>query len=263
MRSFFVSNHTAFGRPKATDKKAVSQSLKLLISFAFFVATSSAYAAIVTQEYDTFFLQYDDTAVADYGTPIVGGSTVFFLPTDMSIEAPVNFHDAVSEGPWTTSFGIIAKEGYSVNGLTFAEQGDYSYTQPDTVTGVEDDYSVEARLFVRDAFNPLNNSFLTFDHSFGESENTQLAFWGHEENYDVSNFSAGMWVTVQNTLLLTNNQPTDPNNFFGNMPGMFLQKKFVGFEFDIVPDTPQVPVPAAAWLFGSALLGLTSLRRRK
>ena len=31
----------------------------------------------------------------------------------------------------------------------------------------------------------------------------------------------------------------------------------------IVPDTTAVPVPAAAWLFGSALAGLVAVRRNK
>ena len=32
---------------------------------------------------------------------------------------------------------------------------------------------------------------------------------------------------------------------------------------NVLPDTPAVPVPAAAWLFGSALIGLAVVARRK
>ena len=40
---------------------------------------------------------------------------------------------------------------------------------------------------------------------------------------------------------------------------------FTGFNanFNIRPEVSAVPVPAAAWLFGSGLIGLVGLARRK
>lgn len=40
-------------------------------------------------------------------------------------------------------------------------------------------------------------------------------------------------------------------------------RKFTFSNLTLVPDTPQVPVPAAAWLFGSGLLGLAGAARKR
>ena len=41
----------------------------------------------------------------------------------------------------------------------------------------------------------------------------------------------------------------------------FIEKKSVGVEVDII--TTVIPVPAAIWLFGSGLLSLVGMARRK
>ena len=46
-------------------------------------------------------------------------------------------------------------------------------------------------------------------------------------------------------------------NHFSSMHGMLEESSFA-----YVPSTSEVPVPAAAWLFGTALTGLTVIRRR-
>jgi hypothetical protein len=51
---------------------------------------------------------------------------------------------------------------------------------------------------------------------------------------------------------------------FGTMTGLDAEKLGRGTTADLyVAGINEVPIPAAAWLFGSALLGLTGLRRRK
>jgi len=51
---------------------------------------------------------------------------------------------------------------------------------------------------------------------------------------------------------------------FGTMSGVKAEKWGRGTTTDLyVAGINEVPIPAAAWLFGSALLGLTGLRRRK
>jgi hypothetical protein len=51
---------------------------------------------------------------------------------------------------------------------------------------------------------------------------------------------------------------------FGTMTGAMAEKYGRGTTTDLyVAGINEVPIPAAVWLFGSALLGLTGLRRRK
>lgn len=221
-----------------------------------------ANAAIVTSEYGQFFLQYDDAAIGAFGTPIVGGNTVFFLPTDMSVELEEkNSYLGVREasnGPWTTSFAVIPKLGYSLSSVTLTEEGDYSHSL-DTV--YEDEYEVTARLFVRDINNPSSSEFHQFDYQFGEDEETSFALWNNSETYSTANFAAGYWLTVQNTLSLTEQsgflEGPDEGGFTGDMAGMYLQKKYVGFDIAIVP------IPAAAWFMLSALSVLAFASRRQ
>lgn len=224
-----------------------------------------ASAAIVTAEYDNFFLQYDDSAIAEFGTPIVGGDSVFFLPTDMSVELEqasgyVSIRQA-SNGPWTTSFAVIPKPDFQLSSVTLTEEGDYSHS---AATAFEDEYNVTARLFIRDIDKPSNSEFHQFDHSFGDSEETNFALWNHSETYSTASFSRGYWLTIQNTLSLTEQsgylEMVDGELSSGDMAGLYLQKKFVGFDIEVTP----VPLPASAWLMISALgmLGFASAKRR-
>ena len=51
---------------------------------------------------------------------------------------------------------------------------------------------------------------------------------------------------------------------FGTMTGAMAEKYGRGTTTDLyVAGINEVPIPAAVWLFGSALLGLAGLRRRK
>ncbi len=59
---------------------------------------------------------------------------------------------------------------------------------------------------------------------------------------------------------LINNKATGTMYVAGNYGALFLGGNLA---FTEVVDTPEVPLPAAAWLFGSALLGLTGVARNR
>ena len=56
---------------------------------------------------------------------------------------------------------------------------------------------------------------------------------------------------------------TDSGKAFGNTTGVFTEGQTIELVLNTIPPSSVVPVPAAAWLFGSGLLTLFGFARRK
>ncbi len=253
----------------ATTQFFVASLVILLSSYANATySNSSSGSGIVTQEYDTFFLKYDADSVTAFGTPIVSGNNVSFLPSDMSImDNPV---DWTSRKTWITSFAIIPKPGYSLNGFTLTENGKYSHTVYESCCSEEyaegeegnpspiaDDFYAKAKIYVRDIDDPSDSEFFQFKYGFQESGDVVLETWENSESYSTE-FTDGFWLKLKNTLWLVDNQTYQ----YGVYTESFIQKEFAGFEFDITR-TIETPLPASGWLLLTALGGLISFRRKK
>jgi hypothetical protein len=61
-------------------------------------------------------------------------------------------------------------------------------------------------------------------------------------------------VTIENVLTATSITQAE---------SAFIEKKFAGGSVGLVVNPTAIPVPAAIWLFGSGLLGLVGIARRK
>jgi len=212
------------------------------------LATLSANAAMVTLVGTSVNYEYDDVANAGalslFGTPDIIGDDVRFLPPNFRAESI----DGAGTDLVTANF--VFSRVYSTNGgqiqqLKVVEFGDYEITNGDAVS---------ADLLLTAASN--NNVFdftsdsAAFDAA-GDSSgkqtwmmmsviNPSLAFIGP---------SSDMAISIQNTLTAT-------TNAFGETA--WIQKKLT-----LAASTSVIPVPAAAWLFGSAIIGLAGIKRRK
>jgi hypothetical protein len=105
-----------------------------------------------------------------------------------------------------------------------------------------------------------NAARLEFDsHSsyHGQHGSSQDSHRGHDEDFDnvIEKFSKHSWHPHHLFSLLSN------KGHGGWHEGPFCHNGGPGT--DPIPDPSNVPVPAALWLFGSAILGLAGMKRKR
>jgi len=212
------------------------------------LATLSANAALVTLVGTSINYEYDDVANAGalslFGTPTIIGDDVRFLPPSFRAESI----DGAGTDLVTANF--VFSRVYSTNGgqiqqLKVVEFGDYEITNGDAVS---------ADLLLTAASNTNVFDFTSDSAEFdaaGDSSGKQT--WMMMSLIDPSQAFIGasddMAISIQNTLTAT-------TNAFGETA--WIQKKLT-----FAASTSVIPVPAAAWLFGSAIIGLAGIKRRK
>ena len=79
---------------------------------------------------------------------------------------------------------------------------------------------------------------------------------------DIPDFSAFTWMLTTNTLLTMGDVTIGTSVIGVNLKGLVVSlESFIQLEVSAVP-VSAVPVPAAIWLFGTALMGLVGMSRR-
>lgn len=245
------------------------RSLALLVIAT--MLTSTANAALVQEIYDDFTLEYDDAVMTLFGSPLAGGNTVFFLPTQFKASLPgdgsanSNRQAQVND---TTSFAILPHGNQIITGLNLVEQGDFSHLGG----GLPDAYIVNGRVFVRHADNPTQFASTAFEHIIQDGSDLNiLEVWAFEQAIETPGLASDVWITIENFMVLvdigSNFSPIPnfpPPGGFGDE--MFIQKKFIGFEVDVSPvpiALTAMPIPAAFWFMSSALAALGVIKRRE
>ena len=187
-----------------------------------------------------------------YGAPSVSGNTIFVTPTNFKAEAIDNGGTVITSGTGTVQ--IIAKPGYVLDAINFRELGDYKM-----VGGNGTSVDVDPWLRVFEWADPL----------FGQEDSmtvpvtgnltiadSNLHDWSAAGSFDLTtpawDGKDHVGLTLQNTL-------TAISTVAGE--SALIQKKAIGAGIEVT--TSPVPVPAAVWLFGSGLLGLVGVARRR
>ena len=205
----------------------------------------SANAAPVTLVGDTVNYVYDDTqsAINLFGTPLIQGDTVLFIPPNFRAES------ANGAGQISAAANFIFDNVYTTNGMdldtiTVTEDGDYNIDNGDGVSA-----TLRLTIVNNDDFLAGGRNDLV---SFSASGDQGPANWDLEASLDpVDEYGSpvsDLRVTIQNTL-------TADTDAQGELAWIQKKLSFVA--------TTEVPVPAAAWLFGSALVGLAGIKRKK
>lgn len=231
---------------------------------ASLVFSLPSYAAPVTLVGDTINYEYDDAqaALGLFGVPTIVGDTVRFLPPSFRAESVYPLGGTGTLTDITTAYFLFDRvysqdePGHEGHGhgppeiveLLVQERGDYEITNGDSVSG---------DLYLLASSNVDLSDFVDGTDSFDASgDSGGLQIW----NMGVSILPADafldsandMAVGIQNTLTAT----TDASG-----ETAWIQKK-IFLTAGTAPIVP-VPVPAAVWLFGSGLLGLVGIARRR
>ncbi|MBT8136467.1 MAG: VPLPA-CTERM sorting domain-containing protein [Gammaproteobacteria bacterium] len=221
--------------------------------FAASTTTCSGSTCTVSNDNSDFTVTYNRDEVGLFGTPgaespvMLSNNTIFFVP-DAFLARSLNGDNPpnVSE---TLNLTLTATTlNFSFDSFFLQETGDYILDGP----GAEVSASGEMR--VRDVENPI----VEFQDSFFFSDSGDLGSQPQNWSGSTTIDATDGWFGTENQVHLTlqNILTADTMAMFEEA---FIQKKFSGIEISVNP----VPIPAAGWLMGSALLGLFGLRRRQ
>jgi len=205
-------------------------------------------AMVLAGSGNTVDFYYDDThqGTLDYGTLQVTGDTIFATPS---------FGVSALNGDGTSMFQnigsvfVVAKDGYSFTSIDIVESGTYQTTGDGTVnlTGTLDVINSASPLDI----NPTGNL------SVSDLTLSGVNSWQASLNYDMT---AAMWDNANSIqLILTNTLfATSPVTGGTAVINQTLTGSNMGMSINTV-----VPVPAAVWLFGSGLIALAGIARRR
>jgi hypothetical protein len=188
-----------------------------------------------------------------YGTPSVSGDTIFVTPTSFLAESNNTDGNVTTTG--TGTIQIIAKSGYVLDGINFGEVGDYRMT-----AGAESvDVDPFLRVFEWGAVPTLGAEETLFVPVTGDLtiKDDNLHNWSASGGFDLT---TSTWDDINRVGLTLQNTLSAVSLVDGE--GALIQKKAIGSSVDVTTSTV-VPVPAAVWLFGSGLLGLVGVARRR
>lgn len=221
--------------------------LALAVCALFVANIAAADEVVVSDPGSNFDLIYDSDQLGLFGTPTLVNNTVFFTPTSffaLSEDGAPPLGDGVETTHSTITFRLVAKDDKMVlHDFRVQANGDYRLDG----AGASVDVDGQIRLF-----DP-ENSFVQYTDPLVPQSNLAIND-GNSHDWTataaITNFpgSNEVVVTLQNIL-------TASTTLLGT--SAFIEKKFEGIQITVVP------IPAAAWLFGSGLVGLGLMRRRR
>ncbi len=214
------------------------------------LAVSATQAATIVQIGTDVTFTYDDSTL--YGTGTVVGNSIFFSPTAFQAES-LNADGAVSANA-TLNITVEVNPGsaYVMTEFLLAEQGDYLLTGGSSSVSAEGQLQVTSNIKTCLVFPCMDSEIFTAGPLTTVGT---LTGWTINSGIDFANTAGwgtdtSVQVQIQNVLLATSTV---------NGESAMVQKKFEAVGLILNP----VPVPAAVWLFGSALGLLGWMKRTK
>jgi len=218
---------------------------KIMLTTCAALLSVGAQAATVTLVGDTMTYEYDDAQanIGLWGNISIVGDTVVFEPTTFEAESI----DGTGAGLTDATFyfdRVYANNGNAISSIEVNEFGDYSI-----INGGD----VQVDLYLQATTNPGGGNFSwaadtdSFSASGPGSSNWGLLTASLDDG-DFNGPQTEMSVSIQNTLTAIT---------YADGEVAWIEKKLA------FTALAPVPLPAAAWLFGSALVGLLAVSRRR
>jgi len=211
---------------------------------------TTASAAPIQQCGINLCFSYDDATL--YGTGQVIGNNIFFLSTGFDAES-LNGEGLVTVDDMieiTISVNAATPE-YVLTGVALAEQGDYLLNGAGASVSVSGTLELES---VSQGYTDMSA------YDAGPLTNQgALTQWDLDDNILLSD-TAGWNYDDAVVLNLYNVLTADTA---ANGEQAFIEKKIGAFAVGLDFEVNVIPIPAAVWLFGSALAGLGFVRRRQ
>jgi hypothetical protein len=223
--------------------------IKQTLALVGLTLSVSANAAVVFGS-DVKFT-YDDSTL--FGSAFTVGNSIFFQPTAFRAES-TNCQGAVLVSDTLNITAEVITDGYEMTDFALIEQGDYELSAGDTSV------TASARLQVTSqttlcGFIPCIDSDI--DNVGGLGTVGATTDWNASSTIDLGD-TAGWGSDTLATVQMQNNLSASTLN---DGESAWIQKKFNGIGMEVI--VGEVPVPAAAWLFRSALIGLAGIKRKK
>ena len=234
--------------------KATSIFPYVLLSAAF--ACSSVQASVVTVFGTDLSFTYDDAT--SFGSAIVVGNSLTFSPTNFKAES-LNGQGTVSSNvSLNVDVSVLAGHNYAIDKVQVAEQGDYKLLGSTASVAVGGALTLIS--YTKTDPNNFGSPYSSIN-TFNAGSLTQQGgptAWSASAIADM-NGQLG-WQTDTHLIVKLENL-LSATTLSGDQQA-FVEKKISGVGLQFVSVVP-VPVPAAAWLMGSALLGLFGIRTRR
>lgn len=230
----------------------------LAATAVFSLVGNYAQAATVTDCGTDVCFTYDNST--RLGTATIVQNAIFFTPTNFKIRSRNGAGLRTRSVTLNIAIDVINPE-FSMSQFFLEEEGDYGMDGESTSVGADGMLAItSATKTCTNTVNPLfpgmpcraSNIFTAGDLS---AQNT-LTDWSASTFIDLAdnpdwNSDSSVVMTLQNNLYASS---------FENGELAFIQKKYAGVGIRVMPE---VPVPAAVWLMGSALGVLGMIRRRR
>lgn len=222
-------------------------SLKYSLAVTSLLLAFTSQAATITQYGTDISYTYDDSTA--YGTGVVVGNSIFFTPSAFLAESL----DGAGLTTATATLNIdvsATTSGFSMASFSLFEDGDYRLRG--SGASVNADAFFRATSSTTTCGTSLCQATTLFDAGTLSDTGGSLALWNMGDSLNLA--SVAGWGSDTDVRLTIQNNLTAETLASGEIA--FIQKKFS-------LAIPEVPVPAAVWLFGSGLVGLIGLARRK